>query len=333
MAADGTPDSRNLSTPATNPLGEASGDSPTTPVLASPPSTAGPGGQPWILAKSILPGYTIRRTVPEVRVQFSVADEHGKLSTNLSANDIRIFDNQYAVQRIRQFSRLDDLPLQIGILLDVSDSVRNNIVHKKLATRILVEQVLRSQTDRAFLVGFGREVKLWQPSTGDSAALRNALERIQQLGYTTNLYDGLFAACAGQFPQTGEHEVAQRVIVLFSDGDDTGSLHGMPAVIALAQRNEVQIFALSTHPQRKPAPGDDVLRRLADETGGHFYVARSDKEFPAIFAEMEQQMRTQYAVSFQPQQDTPGFHALRVELSSPQKVRVHARQGYYVEGP
>jgi hypothetical protein len=45
---------------------------------------------------------------------------------------------------------------------------------------------------------------------------------------------------------------------------------------------------------------------------------------------MEQQMRTQYAISFQPQQETPGFHSLRLELTSPQKMRVHSRQGYYV---
>jgi hypothetical protein len=62
-------------------------------------------------------------------------------------------------------------------------------------------------------------------------------------------------------------------------------------------------------------------------------VAASDKELLAIFTEMEQQMRRQYAVSFQPQQETPGFHALRVELNSPQNLRVRARQGYYFQAP
>ena len=127
--------------------------------------------------------------------------------------------------------------------------------------------------------------------------------------------------------------MAQRVIVLFSDGEDTGSLHGVQAVIALAQRNEIQIFALSAHARRKFAPGDEVLRRLADETGGRFYVAATDKEVPAIFAEMEQQMRTQYSVSFQPEQLMPGFHALRLEVTTPQNMRVRARQGYYFDAP
>jgi VWFA-related protein len=290
-------------------------------------------GQTWTIARSTFPGYTIRRTVPEVRLQFSVVDEHGQLVTNLSARDLRIFDNQSAVQQIRHFSRQQDLPLQMGILLDVSESVQKTTSREKLATRFFVQQVLRPQTDRAFLMAFAANVKLWQPSTGELAALRQAVDRIQQPGYETNLYDGLFSACFNQFPQLDGSDVAQRVIVLFSDGDDTGSLHGIRDVIGLAQRYEIQIFALSIHATRKPNRGDEVLQRLADETGGRFYVAASDKDFPAVFAEMEQQMRTQYAISFQPQQETSGFHSLRVELTSPQKMRIHSRQGYYFGAP
>ena len=333
MANAGTPGTRGLRGSESSSADADATDDGAARVLTSPASTLDPESQSWTLAKSIFPVYTIRRTVPEVRFQFNVADEHGRLVTGLSANDVRIFDNQSVVQRIRQFSRMEDLPLQLGILLDVSDSVQKNVAHEKRAAQVLVQQVLRSQTDRAFLMGFGHDVKIWQPSTGDSTAIRYALERIQQLGYTTNLYDGLFTACSSQFPQTGEQDVAQRVIVLFSDGEDTGSLHEVQAVIALAQRNEIQIFALSAHARHKFAPGDVVLQRLADETGGRFYVAATDKEVPAIFAEMEQQMRTQYSVSFQPEQLMPGFHALRLEVTTPQNMRVRARQGYYFDAP
>jgi hypothetical protein len=76
-----------------------------------------------------------------------------------------------------------------------------------------------------------------------------------------------------------------------------------------------------------------VLQRLADETGGRLYVANSDKELSAIFTDMEQQMRTQYSVSFQPQQETRGFHALRLELASPAKLRIRSPQGYYFDAP
>jgi len=284
-------------------------------------------------AYSIYPSYTIRRTVPEVRLQFSVADERGRLVTSLTQDDFRILDNHLPVPRIQQFSRMEDLPLQFGLLLDVSDSVQKTVFREKLAAQSFVRQVLRPQTDRAFLMAFGRDVKLWQSSTGDRTELSQALQRIQQLGYATNLYDGLFGACFGQFPELADHELAQRIIVVFSDGEDTGSLHDMPDVIALAQRREIQIYAVSVHATRRLSHGDDVLQRLADETGGRFYLASTDSDFPAIFAEMEQQMRTQYYVSFRPQKETPGFHELRLELTGPQKLHVRARQGYYFDAP
>ena len=176
-------------------------------------------------------------------------------------------------------------------------------------------------------------MKLWQPSTGDPAALRQSLERIQQSGYATYLYDGLFSACFNQFPQADSEDVAQRVIVLFSDGEDTGSLHGMSDVVALAQRYEIQILLSRSIPGACPRRGMRCYSDWRTKLEDGFISPPPAKIFPAIFAEMQQQMRTQYVVSFQPQQDTPGFHSLRLELSGPQKMRVHARRGYYFETP
>ncbi len=292
-----------------------------------------PGVGSSTLTAFIFAGYTIQRTVPEVRFQFTVADERGRLVNGLSVSDFRVFDNQSPVQAIREFSRTNGLPLQLGILLDVSDSVGKAVTREKAAAESFLQQVLRPQTDSASLIAFAGHVKLLQPATGDTTALRQALLRIQQLGYTTNLYDGLFFACFSPFPQFVEHDPAQRIIVLFSDGEDTGSLHGMRDVIALAQRKAIQIYALSIHDKRRPAPGDETLRRLADETGGRLYVASSDGDLAAIFSDMEQQMRTKYSISFEPAQPTPGFHAVRLELNDAPRMRVRARQGYYFDGP
>lgn len=271
--------------------------------------------------------------MPEVRLQFSVADERGRLVTDLSPRDIRILDDHYAVRGFRQFSRADDLPLEVGVLLDVSDSVQKSISREMLATQYFVKHVFRPQTDRALLIAFSRDVTLWQPSTGDQVALRQALEQIHQLGHATNLYDGVYYACLKQFPRSSDNEVVQRILLLLSDGEDTGSLHAMANAIAQAQRREIQIYALSVHPLRKYSPGDAVLRRMAEETGGQLYLAGSEKDFNAIFAAMERQMRTQYSVSFPPERETSGFHDLRVETTSNPKLHVHARRGYFYDAP
>lgn len=296
------------------------------PIRAGDPDT-------WIIANSDFPGYAIRHTVPEVRLQFSVVDERGRSVTTLTPNDFRVLDDQVPVRRIRQFSRVDDLPLQIGILFDVSDSMRKVIVSEKLATRHFLQRVLRPETDRAFLLAFGADVQYWQPATSDRGELQQAVDRAHQQSYATNLYDSVFYACFDRFPQSGDREVVQRALLILSDGNDTGSFHGPSEVIALAQRYEIQIYALTFHARRGLVEGDEVLRKLADQTGGAFFVANSDGDLPGIFDEIENAMRTQYMVSFQPKERTPGFHALRLELLDPQKLRFHARQGYYASAP
>src|SRR5271166_5184191 len=84
-----------------------------------------------------------------------------------------------------------------------------------------------------FLLAFSRDARLWQPSTSDPVALRQALDRVHQLGYATNLYDAVFYSCLNQFPLSDD-AVVQRILVLFSDGEDTGGLHALADAIAQA---------------------------------------------------------------------------------------------------
>ena len=305
----------------------------TVEYSASPAAFRELTSQPLKPATPELPGYTIRRNAPEVRLQFSVADERGRLITDLSADDIRILDDHSAVHRIRQFSRAEDLPLQIGLLLDVSDSVQKTVVLEKQATQLFLDRVMRPLSDRAFLAAFGREMQLWQAATGNTQALNEGLQHIQQSGYATNLYDSVFYACLNHFPRAEAGTQTQRIIVLFSDGEDTASLHTMAEAIRVAQRREIQIYAVSMHSGRKFAFGDTILRRLTDETGGQLYIAASEKDLSSIFTAMDRQLRTQYYVSFPPEQQTPGFHDLRIETTSNRNLHVHARQGYYFDAP
>ena len=286
---------------------------------------------PRMIANAVLPDYTIRRTVPEVRIQFTVADNQGRLLHSLSSGDLHILDDRVAVPQIRNFSRLDDLPLQVGLLLDASDSVQKAATRERQAIHFFVQHVLRPQTDRAALMAFSSDFRLWQPSTGDPDALNQTLTKVRQLGFATFLYDGVYRACMEQFPASPEGDYAQRVLVLITDGYDTGSLHTLADAVAAAQRSEVQIFALSVHSARIQADGDKALRRLADATGGQFYLAASEKDFPAIFTAMEQQMRTQYSVSFQPATQARGLHAVSIEVAGGERLRVHARQAYFYD--
>jgi Ca-activated chloride channel homolog len=275
------------------------------------------------------PGYTVSRTVPEVRLEFTVTDEHGRLMRDLSAGDIRILDNQVPVEHFSDFVREENLPLRLGIVLDTSDSVKRVLGDEKAAALNFLDRIMRPQSDRAFVMGFGGDIRIWQTSTADRAQLIDAVGRLHQPGWGTRFYDALYAACDEYLSYGDDRSLVHRVIVVLSDGDDTQSFHDLRNVIANAQRGEVQIYTLTLHGKRPMSSTDAVLQRLAEQTGGRFHVAQSSRELEGIFAEIEQELRTQYYVSFPPQAPTPGFHALQLQLRTPQKIQVQARRGYY----
>ena len=291
------------------------------------------GDARWAIANAAPSGFTIRRDVAEVRLHFSVADERGKLLDSVSGDELRILDNRRPVEQLRNLSRTSDLPLQIGVLLDVSDSMQKTVFREKQAAQYFFAHVFRPETDRSFLLAFGNDVKVLQSSTADRESLTRALGKVSQAGFATYLYDSIFSACLEDFPVADDGTMAQRILVLFSDGDDTGSLHTQSEAIALAQHREVQIYAVTVHSPHLAAPGDNILPSLADATGGQFSAAHTDKDIPALFGAMERQMRAQFAVSFRPSEWTAGYHTLQVQVSGAQTVRVRARQGYYFDAP
>jgi Ca-activated chloride channel family protein len=279
------------------------------------------------------PGYTFRHQVPEVRLQFTVADERGRLVRNLSPDDVVVFDNQAQVAHFNEFERGDDLPLQLGLVLDTSDSVKRVLPQEKAAAVDFLNRVMRPQTDHAFVVGFAGEIKTWQTPTADLQQLMDAINRLKEPGWGTRVFDALYSACSGAAAATSDGKSPHRAIIVLTDGDDTDSLHPLADVIAAAQRSEIQIYPLTIHSPRIADRGDRVLQGLADSTGGRLYVAATAKELGAAFAQIEADLRTQYYVSFPPQRPTPGFHSLRVEVRAAGKLEVRARQGYYALQP
>ena len=278
------------------------------------------------------PGYTFRHDVPEVRLQFTVADERGRLVNDLTSGDVRVFDNQSPVAHFNQFERDNDLPLQLGLLLDTSDSVKRILPQEKRAAIDFLDQVMRPQTDDAFIIAFGGDYKIWQRSTANRQQLVEAIAQVNEPGWGTRVFDALYAACTGQASSGDNDKTLHRAIVVLTDGNDTDSLHTLPDVVAAAQRNEIQIYPLTIHSKKVFTRGDRVLQLLADSTGGQLYVAPSAKELTTVFAQIERDLRTQYYISFPPQKSTPGYHSLRVEVRNSKRLEVHARQGYYALG-
>jgi VWFA-related protein len=275
------------------------------------------------------PGYTLRSDVSEVRLQFTVADEHGRLVQNLSAEDVHVLDDQAPVRRFNDFHRDDNLPLRLGLILDTSDSVKRVLPDEKAAATNFLNRVMRPQSDTAFVAAFGGDMHVWQTATSDREHLADAIARAKQAGWGTRFYDALYSACESQRSDRDSMQLVHRALVVLSDGDDTESFRNLDDVIAIAMRDEIQIYALTLRSRKVAGRGDQVLQRLTEATGGRVYVAASSKSFDKAFQQIEQDLRTQYFLSFPPPQSNPGFHSLRVEVRAPRKLEIHARQGYY----
>ncbi len=308
-----------------------SGSNPADPMSLM--ASAQPPAVVAMVAERSLPPteYTFRRTVPEVRLQFTVTDAKGKLVQGLRPNDVRVLDQWVEVQHFDEFTQDFDLPLRLGVVLDVSNSVKKLVPEEKTTALAFLKQIMRPAGDRVFLMAVGSEVKLWQDETGDAAALADAVGRIQQPGASTYLYDGLYSACSQQLAKPEFHAV-QRALIVLSDGDDNGSLHGLADVLQAAQRAEIQIYTLTIHPRRDLwYRGDQTLRQLADETGGQFLVINGTRDLSAAFDQIEKALRTQYTVAFRPRNESPGYHELGVEVPELARSQVHARKAYFVE--
>src|SRR5260370_332593 len=111
------------------------------------------------------PILTIKKRVDEVNVLFIATDRHGKFVRNLNQNDFSIFDDHKPVQSIINFRRETDLPIELGLLVDVSGSVQGRFGFEKEAPTGFLQHIIPPGYDRAFVVGFNNDNPLPQALT------------------------------------------------------------------------------------------------------------------------------------------------------------------------
>jgi len=264
-----------------------------------------------------------------VRLAFSVDDDRGPFK-NLPADAFTVYDNEQAVSPTA-FSADSDLPLRIGLLVDRSDSVRKEFAAEQQAAQRFLHSVLRPESDSIFLLDFTHQLNFRRGTVGDPQLFAAAVNRLSPGGQTA-LYDALHAAAHHDLMTAEEAQPVRRVIILLSDGEDNYSRHSLDDAIAAAQMSDVSVYALTVRASRGYYPGDAVLAALADATGGRAFVLPNLKRLDAVFAAIQDELRSEYLVSFHPAERAPcGYHALSVR---PQDHRLHvrARRGYFACG-
>ena len=272
---------------------------------------------------------TIKKRVNEVNVLFIATDRHGKFVRNLNQTDFSIFDDHKPVESILNFRRETDLPIELGLLVDVSGSVQGRFGFEKAAATGFLQHLIRPSFDRAFVVGFNKESRLTQDFTDQVPLLASGVQHLSNGGGTA-IYDAIYKACKEKLLRESSDHPIRKAIVILSDGEDNQSEHTRAQAIEMAQRAEVLIYAISTDDSGLILRGDKVLEDLASATGGRAFFPYKMKDITHSFAAIEDELRSQYAVVYKPSDFDADGRYRAIQITALKKdLQVRARRGYY----
>jgi VWFA-related protein len=272
----------------------------------------------------------IRVGINEVNVVFTVTDKHGKRVTDLKQSDFRFVDDNKPAAEIRSFHAEANLPLQVGLLIDASNSVRDRFKFEQESAIEFLNQTVRRRYDQAMVVGFDATPEVTQDFTDDTEKLGHGVRELRPGGGTA-LYDALYYACRDKLLKHPQAGPTRRAIILLSDGDDNLSHVTREEAIEMAQRAEAIVYTISTNVSGTKGAGDKVLERIADATGGRAFFPFQIRDVSNAFAEIQEELRSQYAVSYKPADFKSDGHFRTIEIvaSDRKNFRVRARRGYY----
>jgi len=272
---------------------------------------------------------TIHKRVDEVNVLFIATDKHGKFVRDLNEADFAILDDHRPPQSILDFKRETDLPLHLGLLIDVSGSVNSRFDFEQDAAVSFLQHSLRAGFDKAFVVGFNKQSQLAQDFTDNVVLLSAGIHRLHDGGGTA-LYDAIYRACKDKFLKDRPDHPVRKAIIVVSDGEDNQSDYSRAQAIEMAQRAEVIIYAISTDDSGLVLRGDKNLQQLAEATGGRAFFPFKMKDVTRSYASIEDELRSQYVVSYKPADFDADGRYRSIEISALKKdLQVRARKGYF----
>jgi len=288
----------------------------------------------------------IKVDVDVVNILCSVRDKKGGLIGGLTKDDFTLLEDGKS-QTIKYFTRETDLPLTIGLLVDVSGSQARLIEDERQAALQFFSQVLRKK-DMAFVISFGPEAELLQDFTNSTRLLENSLRDLrvssvvgglhpgpvpsQQRG--TVLYDAVYLGATDRL----QREVGRKAMVVITDGVDVGSRLKKEEAIQAAQRADSIVYGVYYVDQAAygfggfsmGSSGDAVLKQMSEETGGREMRVDRKNTLTSIFNQIQEEMRSQYAIGFTSTNDKKDGSFRKLDLHTTDKnQKVQARKGYY----
>jgi len=275
--------------------------------------------------------YTLREDAYEVWLNATVLDGSGKSVQTLDKDAFHIYEDGVP-QTINSF-RHEDLPVSIGLLIDSSGSMYDKRVAVDKASLDFVK--LSNPQDEEFLVDFSWEAFIDQDFTNNIDKLQQGLGYIKSSGGTA-IYDALVAS-ADYLSKNAKHP--KQVLLVITDGEDNASSATLEQTIRRIQDLDgpviycVGLLFGDDTDKRESRHARRVLETLAEQTGGAAYFPKSVNQVDEIAAEVAQDIRTQYTISYHSTKSPTlgGYREVHVEAKSKNfgRLSVRTRTGYY----
>jgi Ca-activated chloride channel family protein len=275
----------------------------------------------------------IRVRTLEVRLPVSVKDKKVFVG-GLRKDNFEIYEDGKR-QHIRAFTAPSQLPLQIAVLMDTSNSVKLKLPFEKDAAEDFVSTVTTyRRKDQVLFATFDSAVELHQDFTDELEKLVRAIRKVKAGGYT-KLYDAVYRVIEEKMAGLQGSD-ARRIIVVLSDGTDTASERSLREAIEMAQRHDVTVFGISTKNFSGITAGtvetedDKELRQLCEQTGGQLFLPSQKIELFRAFTQVAQDLRQEYVLYYEPQDQTKNGKKrdIRVKLVRGAKGELFHKHGY-----
>lgn len=297
-----------------------------------------------------------------VNILFTAQDKNRRLLLGLKTEDIQVFENGQ-LQTIIGFSKQVDLPLSLALLIDTSISQERTLPEEKSAAISFVESVIRTSKDEVAVVTFASETMLELGMTSNAARVRRAVDGVRLETPSGYIGGGIVAAGGiGTPPISGDNQAnrgssavwdaiwitseevlgpaperTRRAIILISDGVNYGGKKKLKESVEAAQKAEAIIYSIGIGDNYYSGVDKGSLEKVSESTGGRAYFPRDERELRDAFRQIQEEMRSQYLVSYEPSNAAldGSYRKVEIRMVNPelqkQKTKLTHRQGYFAK--
>jgi len=321
------------------PMAPPSSDSGPTPAPSSPTQ------EPPMASQTL----KVRTSLVDVFV--TVRDHHNEIIPDLTQKDFTVYEDGHE-QKISYFAKEVDMPITLGLMMDTSGSMDRLINAEQDTASRFVKEIMRPK-DEAMVIGFDFDANLLADFTEDTNVLVRAIHHAQissAAGGTvvnsgpfptnnlggTHFYDAIYLACHDELTS----QVGRKALVALTDAEDEGSHLTLNDAVESAQRADAVVHVLlmndlsEFYGRGMDYNGGSVAAKLADETGGRVIDVHNEKTLEKAFAEIEEELRSQYVLGYYPENANMdgSYRKIKVDVSR-DGARIRARKGYYAIAP